>query len=96
MSSPPIRAPRTAHQIEVGQGARELGDNLLIVGSVGVVVQVKSRTAPSDDAERERRWVEKQAGSALSQARGTVRRLRLQPVDLTNARGGRSGSTART
>ncbi|RDI73177.1 hypothetical protein Gocc_3098 [Gaiella occulta] len=75
------------HQIEVGQGTRELGDNLLIVGSVGVVVQVKSRTAPSDDAARERRWVKKQAGSALSQARGTIRRLRSQPVDLTNARG---------
>jgi hypothetical protein len=75
------------HVIGVGGGTRELGDNLLIVGSLGIVVQVKSRSEPTDDAAREQRWLFKQAAIGLRQARGTVRRLKLQPVELTNARG---------
>lgn len=75
------------HVIETGSGARELGDNLLIVGLLGVVVQVKSRTAPSGSIERERRWVEKSTKAALAQARGTIRRLTSERFELTNARG---------
>jgi hypothetical protein len=73
--------------VGVGSGAREIGDNLLVVGSVGVVVQVKSRVASGGDAERERRWIEKNTQTALDQARGSIRRLRLGPVEITNARG---------
>lgn len=74
--------------VGVGSGGREIGDNLLIVGEVGVVVQVKRRDAPGDADERERRWIESNTQTALDQARGSVRRLRLLgPVKLTNARG---------
>jgi hypothetical protein len=73
--------------VEVGSGGRELGDNLLIVGSLGIVVQVKSRTAPTNDPERERRWIDKHTKVALAQARGTIRRMKLRPAELTNARG---------
>jgi hypothetical protein len=72
--------------IPVGSGAREIGDNLLVVGNVGVVVQVKSRAAPSSNADRERRWIEKNTQTALNQARGSIRRLKLGPIELTNAR----------
>lgn len=73
--------------VAVGSGAREIGDNLVVVGDVGVVVQVKSRLAPTDDAERERRWLGKNVQTGLDQARGSIRRLKLGPVELTNARG---------
>jgi hypothetical protein len=73
--------------VAVGSGAREVGDNLIVVGHVGVVVQVKSRAAPSADVERERRWIEKNVQAALDQARGSIRRLQLGPIELTNARG---------
>jgi hypothetical protein len=73
--------------VAVGSGAREVGDNLIVVGDVGVVVQVKSRAAPSGDVERERRWIEKNVQTALDQARGSTRRLQLGPIELTNARG---------
>lgn len=73
--------------VGVGSGAREVGDNLLVVGNVGVLVQVKRRVAPSGDADRERRWIEKNTETGLSQARGSVRRLNLGPLELTNARG---------
>lgn len=73
--------------VGVGSGAREIGDNLLVLGKIGVVVQVKKRAAPSDDAERERGWIEKNTRTALDQARGSIRRLNFGPVELTNARG---------
>lgn len=73
--------------VGVGAGARELGDNLIIVGALGIVVQVKSRTAATANTERERAWIEKQTGRALRQARGSIRRLTAQPEVHTNARG---------
>lgn len=73
--------------VAVGSGAREVGDDLVVVGDVGVVVQVKGRVAPSSDAERERRWIEKNTQTALDQARGSIRRLKLGAIELTNARG---------
>ena len=51
-----------------GSGSRELGDGLLVVGDLGVVVQVKCREAPGRDADRERRWILKNVGIALRQA----------------------------
>lgn len=70
-----------------GSGVRELGDGLLLVGDLGVVLQVKSREAPSDSEDRERRWIAKQTKRALAQGLGTVRELCREPVALTNLRG---------
>jgi hypothetical protein len=68
-------------------GSRELGDGIIIVGDLGIVIQVKSRVALSNDEDKERRWIEKQSTKALDQANGTIRQLKLQPAQVTNARG---------
>jgi hypothetical protein len=78
-----FRAPM--HQ--VGSGVRELGDGLIIVGELGIVVQVKSREAPSGDVDKESRWLNKKIGTALRQGRGTARLLAGQRPVLINARG---------
>lgn len=70
-------------------GVRELGDGVLLIGKVGIVVQVKSREAPSDDRNREARWVTKQSAKALRQGAGTVRQLCRFPATMTNMRGRR-------
>jgi hypothetical protein len=72
---------------KVGSGSRELGDGILLVGELGIVVQVKCREAPTADEEKERRWVEKQMAKALAQANGTIRLLKQAPSRMTNARG---------
>ncbi|MFE2750127.1 hypothetical protein ACFXKX_38485 [Streptomyces scopuliridis] len=70
-----------------GSGQRELGDRLLLSGKRGAVVQIKSRTVrPKGDTE-ERTWIQKVTKKAMSQAKGTVRMLRLQPADMVNGRG---------
>lgn len=71
----------------LGSGTRELGDGLLVVGDLGVVVQVKSRENPGADPERERSWLTKKASDAIRQGNGTVRFLKAQPRLLTNLRG---------
>jgi hypothetical protein len=70
-----------------GQATRELGDRLLVVGSMGVVIQVKRRVATTDDAARERRWIVKQISKAVNQANGTIRALTQQPVTAASHRG---------
>ncbi len=72
---------------KVGSGSRELGDRFLIVGDLGVVVQVKSRDGLTPDPVKERLWIEKQVRRALRQANGAIRSLQRQPEHLTNARG---------
>jgi hypothetical protein len=70
-----------------GSGRRELGDRLLLAGRRGAVVQVKARTIkPKPDAQ-ERAWIQKVAAKAMSQAKGTVRQLRLLPADMVSGRG---------
>ncbi|MFD3651641.1 hypothetical protein ACFWVT_09240 [Streptomyces cyaneofuscatus] len=70
-----------------GSGQRELGDRLLLSGRRGAVVQIKSRTVePKGDAE-ERAWIQKVTKKAMSQAKGTVRMLRLQAAEMVNGRG---------
>jgi hypothetical protein len=71
----------------VRSGTRELGDGFIVVGDLGVVVQVKGREVPSSDPERERSWLLKNAAEALSQGSGTVRHLERGAVVLTNLRG---------
>lgn len=76
--------PETAN---VGSGRRELGDGILLVGDVGVVLQVKGRETPSDNPDRERSWLVKKSAQALRQANGTIRKLRAAPAQLTSLRG---------
>ena len=81
-----VYLPETA---ELGSGNRELGDALLVVGEVGVVVQVKSREHPTSDPDKERRWLEKKATEAIRQGNGTIRFLKEEPRTLTSLRGRR-------
>ncbi|WP_432171823.1 hypothetical protein [Streptomyces sp. 1222.5] len=70
-----------------GSGRRELGDRLLLAGRRGAVVQVKARTiTPKPDAQ-EAAWIQKVAAKAMSQAKGTVRQLRMTPADMVSGRG---------
>ena len=68
-------------------GVRELGDGLLLLGSLGVVLQIKSRSEPTDRPDRERRWISKQCKKALAQGAGTIRELGRVPAEVTNLRG---------
>lgn len=72
---------------KLGSGSRELGDGIVVVGDIGLAVQVKCREAAVADLAKERRWAEKKAAHALSQAVGTIRLLRQSPAQLTNRRG---------
>jgi hypothetical protein len=71
----------------VGSGTRELGDGTLLVGNIGVAVQVKSREVPSSNPDKERSWLKKKTAEGLRQGNGTIRHLCLVPADLTNLRG---------
>lgn len=71
----------------LSSGVRELGDGVLLVGDLGVVVQVKSREIPTGNADRERAWLEKQCKKALRQGAGTIRQLQQRPAPMTNLRG---------
>lgn len=70
-----------------GSGQRELGDRLLLSGKRGAVIQIKSRTVKPKGDEEERAWIQKVTKKAMSQAKGTVRMLRLQAADMVNGRG---------
>ncbi|MGW2183810.1 hypothetical protein ACWCXX_38645 [Streptomyces sp. NPDC001732] len=70
-----------------GSGRRELGDRLLLAGGRGAVVQVKARTIEPKPDDQEAGWIQKAAAKAMSQARGTVRQLRMMPADMVNGRG---------
>jgi hypothetical protein len=68
-------------------GVRELGDGLIVVGDLGIVLQVKSRECAGGDPERERRWINKQVRRAQAQGMGTIRELHRGVSRLTNLRG---------
>ncbi|MGC2997295.1 hypothetical protein ACPF8X_02535 [Streptomyces sp. G35A] len=70
-----------------GSGRRELGDRLLLAGRRGAVVQVKARTIKPKPDSQEVAWIQKVAAKAMSQAKGTVRQLRMLPADMGNGRG---------
>ncbi len=74
-------------QAALASGTRELGDGLLVVGELGLVVQVKSRESHIGDTDKERRWLEKKATGAIRQGNGTIRKLKECPRQLTNLRG---------
>ncbi|MFB8087193.1 hypothetical protein [Streptomyces sp. NPDC055992] len=77
---------QTAHAAK-GSGLRELGDRLLLAGGRGAVVQVKARTIKPKPAAQEVGWIQKVASKAMSQAKGTVRQLRMVPADMVSGRG---------
>ncbi|MFD9749162.1 hypothetical protein [[Kitasatospora] papulosa] len=70
-----------------GPGVREISDGLLVVGDRGVVVQIKAREGEPGTREKESSWVLKQLTAASKQIHGTVRRLKMQGVQMTNGRG---------
>jgi hypothetical protein len=73
--------------VQAGHGSRELGDGIMLAGAIGLVVQVKARSTPSEEQSRETRWLTKNVAKALRQARGTVRRFARGPVEMRNQRG---------
>ncbi|MEV5898394.1 hypothetical protein [Streptomyces sp. NPDC052127] len=76
-----------AEHASKGSGRRELGDRLLLAGRRGAVVQVKARTITPKPDVQEKAWIQKVAAKAMSQAKGTVRQLRMLPADMVNGRG---------
>lgn len=77
----------SAGLVSRGSGTREVGDRLVIVGSQGIVVQVKSRSDPGESQPRVVNWLRKSIAKATRQASGTVRTLRGNPQWLSNLRG---------
>jgi hypothetical protein len=72
--------------LAVGSGVRELGDGIVVLGDLGLVLQVKSRENPGTKSEREEHWISKQTAKALRQGRGTIRSLTGTSHTLTNMR----------
>jgi hypothetical protein len=72
--------------LAVGSGVRELGDGIVVLGDLGLVLQVKSRENPGDKTEREEHWIAKNTRKALRQAKGTIRSLTGASHTLTNLR----------
>ena len=70
-----------------GSGVRELSDGMLLVGDIGIVVQVKSRVSGSAEDAKEARWLKKVIPKAVRQGKGTIRQLHLAPARMTNMRG---------
>lgn len=71
----------------VGKGCRELGDGIVLVGKVGLMIQVKSRKSHGSDTGRELSWLKKNAAKAMRQAVGSIKQLKAAPASLTNMRG---------
>ncbi|MFB7326846.1 hypothetical protein ACFC0E_29515, partial [Streptomyces sp. NPDC056190] len=86
--TPELQLPcQQAEHAAKGSGRRELGDRLLLAGGRGAVVQVKARTITPKPASQETLWIQKVAAKAMSQAKGTVRQLRMTPAGMVNGRG---------
>lgn len=69
----------------------ELADNVVWLGEVLFVIQMKEREKPTDDRETERRWFKKKVrGKAVSQIKDTLRFLEEHEcIGITNGRGQR-------
>jgi hypothetical protein len=61
---------------------REVGDRLIWVGTQVVILQVKTRSSPSDSEERARAWLDKHIPTANRQINGTYRTLKFPPTDI--------------
>jgi hypothetical protein len=73
-----------------GSASREVGDAILLVGTVGASVQVKARHSHTPNDMRERSWLDKSIRKAAKQAAGTIRSI-TSGLDcaLVNERGRR-------
>lgn len=69
-----------------GRSSREVGDAIVVSGDLGLIVQVKARMAPTDDPDREAKWLLKMAQQAARQAAGTRRTLASRRVEMQNER----------
>jgi hypothetical protein len=79
-----VLAPRT---VERGSATREVGDGTIVCGDLGVAVQVKARTNPTENPTREMSWISKKIAEGARQAAGSVRTVQRSPLDHANARG---------
>jgi hypothetical protein len=70
-----------------GPGVREISDGVIVVGEVGIVVQVKTRETEPATAARETSWITEQIGAAVKQVNGTARRLAAETTEMVNGRG---------
>lgn len=76
--------------IKKGKGVREISDGLLVAGSEGLIIQVKSRepeAAASDAPAKAEAWCTKNAAAAVRQADGTRRSLKGGKVAVRSLRG---------
>jgi hypothetical protein len=73
--------------VQRGNATREVGDGTIVCGDRGLAVQVKARTNPTDQPDRERAWIRKKAGEGARQAAGSVRTVQRAAIAHTNARG---------
>ncbi|WP_218129134.1 hypothetical protein [Nonomuraea maritima] len=70
-----------------GPGVREFSDGLIVVGEIGVIVQVKTRETEPGTSARETSWIAKQISAAVKQVNGTARRLAAETTEMVNGRG---------
>ena len=70
-----------------GPGVREISDGLIVVGEVGVIIQVKTRETEPATTARETSWITKQISAAVKQVNGTARRLAAETTKMVNGRG---------
>lgn len=72
-----------------GNGRREIGDGTIVSGARGIALQVKARSAATQDTpERAKSWLLKNASAGLKQARGTIRStFEAEDMTLDNLRG---------
>lgn len=73
--------------VQRGAATREIGDGTIVCGNRGLAVQVKARTHPTDQPDRERSWIAKKAKEGARQASGSVRTVQRNRIAHTNARG---------
>ena len=76
--------------VQRGGGSREISDGLLVAGTDGLILQVKSRERPvgeADSDDRAKAWCLKQGAAAQRQGTGTRRSLLRSPVRLRSLRG---------
>ncbi|MFE3451882.1 hypothetical protein ACFXJ8_23470 [Nonomuraea sp. NPDC059194] len=70
-----------------GTGIREISDGLLVVGDIGLIVQIKTRETEPGTTAREVSWITKQIHAAVKQVNGTARRLATDTTEMANGRG---------
>lgn len=73
--------------VQRGNATREVGDGTIVCGNRGLAVQVKARTAATDQTDRERSWILKKGKEGARQAAGSVRTVQRSPIAHANLRG---------